>query len=210
MAERLGGEVEAAAGLSDGELMCVDGLGGGNGWEGFYAPSQPEETFCGDVLLLLELVDDEVLQGLGERGCGELAVTDFLFLVSISVSKTKLSNYSSSCSWRGTGQRTLMFPLMSPFTGLKAAPPSTSVPMSAFHLPPMDRRFHSPKSDSKLSDASRNSVVEILLSAEIGTSTKLFLRVSKKVDMLVVPVCEGKELGKRNRGQVCSGSSVKR
>lgn len=43
-----------------------------------HVPGQPQETLSGDVLLLLELVDDEVLQGLRERGSCELAVADFL------------------------------------------------------------------------------------------------------------------------------------
>lgn len=34
------------------------------------------------MLLLLELVEDEVLEGLGECGSSELAVTDFLALIS--------------------------------------------------------------------------------------------------------------------------------
>jgi hypothetical protein len=43
--------------------------------------------------------------------------------------------------------------------------------------------IHVPKSVLRLSAASRNSVVEIALSldASTGTSTKLFLTVSKKV-----------------------------
>lgn len=42
------------------------------------APDEPDQAFGGDVLLGLELVDDELLEGLGfERG-GELAVADFL------------------------------------------------------------------------------------------------------------------------------------
>lgn len=53
---------------------------------------------------------------------------------------------------------------------------------------------HIPKSDCKLSAASKNSVVEILLSAATGTSTKLLLRVSKKVDMMMVSVYDSGEL----------------
>ena len=41
-------------------------------------PDEPEETLGGDVLLLLKLVDDEVLEGLGEGRGSELPVTDFL------------------------------------------------------------------------------------------------------------------------------------
>jgi hypothetical protein len=53
--------------------MWFGGLGGGRD-----EPDEPDEAFGGDVLLGLELVDDELLEGLGfERG-GELAVADFL------------------------------------------------------------------------------------------------------------------------------------
>lgn len=49
----------------------------GEGEEG-NAPDEPDQAFGSDVLLGLELVDDELLEGLGfERG-GELAVADFL------------------------------------------------------------------------------------------------------------------------------------
>ena len=70
LGERDAGEVETA-----GKTLVRFNWGGerrGN------APDEPDKTLCGDVLLGLELVDDELLEGLGfERG-GELAVADFL------------------------------------------------------------------------------------------------------------------------------------
>ena len=48
-------------------------------------PDEPKETFGCGVLASLELVADEVLQGIGLEGSGELAVSDFLF-VTILVS----------------------------------------------------------------------------------------------------------------------------
>ena len=45
---------------------------------GFNLPDQPEEAFGCGVLAGLELVADEVLEGVGLEGSGELAVGDFL------------------------------------------------------------------------------------------------------------------------------------
>lgn len=71
LGESNAGEVEAAAGV------LVSLTWGGEGEEGS-VPDEPDEAFSGDVLLGLEFIDDEVLEGLGfERG-GELAVADFL------------------------------------------------------------------------------------------------------------------------------------
>lgn len=55
-------------------------------WEFNHAdvPVEPDKTLGGCVLLLLELVENEVLEGLGECGSSELAVTDFLRRVSYS------------------------------------------------------------------------------------------------------------------------------
>ena len=47
-------------------------------WFGFDLPDEPEEAFGCSVLASLELVADEVLQGVGLEGSGELAVGDFL------------------------------------------------------------------------------------------------------------------------------------
>ena len=41
-------------------------------------PNEPEEAFGCGVLAGLELVADEVLQGVGLEGSGELTVLDFL------------------------------------------------------------------------------------------------------------------------------------
>ena len=49
-------------------------------------PVEPDEALGGSVLLLLELVQDEVLEGLGECGGSELAVTDFLERVNCALS----------------------------------------------------------------------------------------------------------------------------
>jgi hypothetical protein len=94
-------------------------VGGGN------APVQPDETFGGDVFLLLELVEDEVLQGFGKGGGGELAFADFLRRVSLFV-----RHVGVSC------ELTLILPTMSFFTGLNAAEPSTSTPVSLHPLVP--------------------------------------------------------------------------
>lgn len=59
----------------------VRGVGAGEetGGEGRRdAPDEPDQAFSGDVLLGLELVDDELLEGLGFEGGGELAIADFL------------------------------------------------------------------------------------------------------------------------------------
>ena len=48
-------------------------------------PVEPDEALGGSVLLLLELVQDEVLEGLGECGGSELAVTDFLERVNCAL-----------------------------------------------------------------------------------------------------------------------------
>ena len=48
-------------------------------------PVEPDEALGGSVLLLLELVEDEVLEGLGECGGSELAVTDFLERVNCAL-----------------------------------------------------------------------------------------------------------------------------
>lgn len=135
------------------------------------------------MLLLLELVDDEVLEGGGEGWGGELAVADFLrdgimLAVCSSITCMRLSPSSWNSflkfllSVEGGGEGldclcTLMFPPISFFTGLKATEPNTS------------------NSVIRLSAASRNSVVLILLSlaSSTGTSVKLFLIWSKKVDM---------------------------
>jgi hypothetical protein len=47
-------------------------------------PVEPDEALGGCVLLLLQLVKDEVLKGLGQCGSSELAVADFLGHVSYS------------------------------------------------------------------------------------------------------------------------------
>jgi hypothetical protein len=47
-------------------------------------PVEPDETLGGCVLLLLELVENKLLEGLGECGSGKLAVTDFLGHISHS------------------------------------------------------------------------------------------------------------------------------
>lgn len=55
-------------------LWFWDGMVGGLGC----LPDEPEEAFGGSVLAGLELVADEVLQGIGLERSGELAVSDFL------------------------------------------------------------------------------------------------------------------------------------
>ena len=45
---------------------------------GLNLPDEPEEAFGCGVLAGLELVADEVLQGVGLEGSGELAVLNFL------------------------------------------------------------------------------------------------------------------------------------
>lgn len=50
--------------------------------DGGHLPVEPDEALGGCVLLLLELVEDEVLKGLGECGGSELAVADFLVHLS--------------------------------------------------------------------------------------------------------------------------------
>jgi hypothetical protein len=44
----------------------------------FDLPDEPKEAFGCSVLAGLELIADEVLQGVGLEGSGELAVSDFL------------------------------------------------------------------------------------------------------------------------------------
>jgi hypothetical protein len=43
-------------------------------------PDEPKETLGCGMLASLELVADEVLQGVGLKGSSELAVSDFLFI----------------------------------------------------------------------------------------------------------------------------------
>mgnify|MGYP004500540111 CR=1 FL=1 len=54
--------------------------------DGGDTPVEPDKALGGSVLLLLKLVEDEVLEGLGECGSSELAVTDFLKHVSCALS----------------------------------------------------------------------------------------------------------------------------
>lgn len=49
-------------------------------------PDEPEKTFCRDMLLGFELVDDEVLDGGGFAGSGSLALTEFLDIESLACS----------------------------------------------------------------------------------------------------------------------------
>jgi hypothetical protein len=106
------------------------------------------------VLLLLELVEGKILQGLRKCWRCELPIADFLQYVSIPLLTASPILI-----------RTLMLPFMSFLTGLNAAEPNTSNRVV------------------RLSAASRNSVVGIALSLDSssGTSTKLFLTVSKNV-----------------------------
>ena len=137
------------------------------------------------MLLLLELVEDEVLEGLGESGGSGLAVADFLLgsslarLHFLSWTFEPQSNGShGSPSYLDVTAHVVLHRLER-----RAAEHicRTSQPLSTITI-----ANYSPKSVCKLSAASRNSVVEILLSAAMGTSTKLLLRVSKKVDMVVI------------------------
>ncbi len=79
-----------------------------------------------------------------------------------------------------------MLPVMSFLTGLKAAEPRTSVTYVNLCCELEVRLENPPNKVVKLSAASRNSVVEMALSfeASTGTSSQLFLTVSKKVDMM--------------------------
>jgi hypothetical protein len=72
------------------------------------------------VLLLLELVEAELLESLGECWCGELTFTDFLYNVSYEVPYVAQMCFC-----------TLMLPTMSFLTGLKAAEPNTSTTISS-------------------------------------------------------------------------------
>jgi hypothetical protein len=53
-------------------------------------PVEPDQAFGGCVLLLLELVENKLLEGLGEGGSGKLAVTDFLGHVSYGTAPPNL------------------------------------------------------------------------------------------------------------------------
>lgn len=102
------GEGEKDEAMKLGMLLCKD------------LPGQPQETLGGSVLLLLDLVDDELLQRLALAGLLDLAVAEFL------------STLSYGMFGRGEvvvvrGGRTVMLPVMSDLTGLKAAEPRTSV-----------------------------------------------------------------------------------
>lgn len=70
------------------------------------------------MLLCLELVSNEVLQGLGLVGSFELAVTDFL--------RNQVRRLGGNKGIGGGYRRTVMLPIMSFLTGLNAAEPSTS------------------------------------------------------------------------------------
>ena len=85
------------------------GTGKGDG------PGQPKQAFGGGVLLGLELVDDQGLQGLRVGGSGELTVTDFLHILSIWVETFSIVR-----------SRTLTFPRISFLTGVNATEPRTS------------------------------------------------------------------------------------
>jgi hypothetical protein len=41
-------------------------------------PNEPDETFCRSMLLRLELIEDEFLDGFGFEGCSQLSVSNFL------------------------------------------------------------------------------------------------------------------------------------
>ena len=111
----------------------------------FDLPDEPEEALGCGVLASLELVADEVLQGVGLKGSSKLAVSDFL-VITILVSSMHLP---SNNIWRYTAwELTLMLPCISLLTGLKAALPRTS------------------KRVVRDSAASRNCVVLIALSLE--------------------------------------------
>jgi hypothetical protein len=76
LAEREGGELEATITGCQPELVS-GGREGGNG-----APVQPQKTVRSDLGLLGELGLNKVLQSTGLGGLCELAVADFLPLVS--------------------------------------------------------------------------------------------------------------------------------
>lgn len=137
------------------------------------------------MLLLLELVEDEVLEGLGESGSGGLAVADFLLgLLSARVyflawsSESQFNGSHGDSSYLDVTAHVILHRLERRTAEHICR---TSQPLSTITI-----ANYAPKSVCKLSAASRNSVVEILLSAAMGTSTKLLLRVSKKVDMVVI------------------------
>jgi hypothetical protein len=69
------------------------------------------------VLILFQLVDDEILEGFGFEWGGELTIADFLY-------RSFLLDHVLSSRLRDV--LALMFPVMSLFTGLKAAEPRRS------------------------------------------------------------------------------------
>ena len=116
---------------------------------GFNLPDQPEEAFGCGVLAGLELVADEVLQGIGLERSGELAVGDFLSRRDrVNLVVPSLILYFKLVSIEVFP--TLMLPCISLLTGLKAAPPITS------------------KRVVRDSEASRNCVVLTALSLAVS------------------------------------------
>jgi len=77
------------------------------------------------VLILFQLIEDEVLKGFGFEGYGELAIADFLRRSSLLDHILSLQ----LCVLRAEDMLTLIFPVMSLFTGLKAAEPRISKDM---------------------------------------------------------------------------------
>ena len=65
----------------------------------FDLPDEPEEALGCGVLASLELVADEVLQGVGLKGSSKLAVSDFLVITTL-VSSMRLP--APSNIWRYT------------------------------------------------------------------------------------------------------------
>ena len=90
--------------------------GAGGSRDNVCIPVQPYKALSRDVLLLLEFVKHEILEGFREGGSSELPVADFLYCVRRGIGTLGFWDYV----------HTLMLPVMSLLTGLKAAPPKTS------------------------------------------------------------------------------------
>lgn len=154
--------------------MGIEGGGRDRGGErAGKVPDEPDEAFCSSVLLRLQLIEDEILEGFGLEGRSELSVSDFLPIVNTSPYPFFQS------------KPTLTLPSMSFFTGVNATEPKTSASLQLAAIQNVEHREGKlvPKSVVNDSAASRNSVVAMALSFSLltGTSVKDTLRVSRKV-----------------------------
>ena len=86
---------------------------------GRVVPDKPEQSLRSGVLLSFQFIDNKRLQGLGLSRSSQLTVTDFL----LGFSKLRACRLKDEKHWH---KNTLMLPIMSFLTGVKAIEPRRS------------------------------------------------------------------------------------